>query len=1536
MCGLFTQKRITSLVKKSIESYIMRPLTRAGGSVWWLTAGWLILNSQYITTNVFYPKTNPINSHQAAINTSHTNNIEIFKQCINEQQLNLNCSSANYKPAIELAELTEVTAGDEGEKNDFILVAGIPKFEDFLSHESIYSFHYKVVQFGGVDLVNEHDEDGDTIEVSVAQLDEYFERDNNKGRIVIGTGEDTTELYIDGQAKAIYWYSLASDVCKRVGSIKPLISSKVLTPRTNTQFDSKAGYALGALWIQLQQETKDVHLKIRQQQDDEGNLVELRTYKGTLFKATWTQQTHEATVFFDFKSRANYTSQTSESQQVDTIISGENYQLTSVRILPKLDWRNQDPAHHANIFLDLSSIGPKKAREWELPEKCVGISPNSPNSTNQFGFPMLTDMISESHRFYMRSEITVTRQLKLVFDSDINFFLMDEWLYDNKLRMQTQGLKTKNLDLLLYGRTKEVFDLSKAYKCTNQLPANIDQPTFQSNFVEFWSDDTTMINSLFHLYYSPLSLWRLAERNLVNIELVSDVELAPKPRDKGEDKKNSTKRKSDPAKEFRSEIWRVTKPTASERLKWSYDMHFERFSQQDDQGNKLREWVVLDRIEIREPEIIGAGRVIEIDIVNYDWNQRDEKFVEKFLLPEGFGCKRTTVDDASSGGELVAKVNDELDVDIDNDHQLVYEATLELFELEENSQLGSASNVIRRKLPTLSGTFYRGHSLSLGGINLYSHLARIRMPDGSTKSTKQVFDRRRTVLYDIDRLKGVCKISFGQPTRWQLDFPLTKEAIANSASSKSFVEEQQSAVVSLDHQLIDQLFVGTEKQNFRLLNQYSLGNREFVTYEQFFDNIWLSDKISKPAMVIRKFHNIKGQHVRESQGKSGTSSSRLRDSVAVKVIVFNEKERDSLRAIFSINLLSARNIAPEEVLNAINVAQCYNDGSVQSDKSSASFVIEYRAQGSLAGEKYVSRQRIEQQFIVGLMKSTKILMTQFNGSPKVEFSLSSSIVRLHFNLLDAPSAFEYFRKKTQMSLDQELRVKSDFKLMADIRACSSWCDQLECVTMTFCFDHTCSIVSANQIDSNYNSSVYKLDYYLEQHAMRKQDCDYYYKADLKAPTLNKINALLDKTINQGQDQISLRQLSLFINQESVLPSRFYQINQNFASDNEQSSSFPEIPTSSENLQQSDKEELNAYKVFRLDTKINVAKLRELAKNENSRVFDMVEHAFGFSQCIDRCKSLDCLLVSFCGEISVCTMILGKNLDLRELEVKTMEQVDKNQTCSVSVKDITLKYTRFEHTQKPQKSKLELENYSAVECASLCDATNANTTAASANFTCLSFDSCTFYGGEQERNVCYLQQVHVMQDNFDREILKRKLNDAENREMFCEHYSKSQLADFERIPNSEVAKSSTVLRALDEEKCAYDCLQDDDCGAFEFCVDRTKQPSQSCYLIRNFESSSTSAVGVKLNQKEFNEKLKKVLSASKTCSVYTLRHEIEFYNFKGELLTEVEESLTLNEQLSHQTTIIWLLVTFGYLVIALVIGFVLQNVYHRFNSIFVSN
>lgn len=1367
--------------------------------------------------------------------------------------------------------VTQLNYMEEKKKQFFNSQISMPTFKDFVKNSQSYSIKYTISHvLTQLDTKNNNNNQQlpSFGQESELQVYEYYNLEENLGKLIIGTGHDTREVFINGAKKEMYSYSENTNNCKKLATLKALVdfgapSSEGLNP----EFNLAKMYGLAALWIQLSK-LEGIFLRITERHDLSGNKHEVRTYRAYKSSGNSVSNPTSISILVTFvskidkesKKRDRYIDDASSSKQK---LNNEGFYLDSIEFTPKRMRATPGSSFHKTT-IKVSSISHDSppANQWNLPDECMKLSPNTDEDTkndndnndnneksedekndkpskhvSSASFPKIMSLIREHDHFYMKSEITFSRTL---IGNSKRLFSMNEWLFNKNIRYKSNGLKS-SLDLIIYGQTKESFDISVPFKCSNKLP-QLDpyNLTPESNLIEFWSDDKTMIENLAHIYYGPVSLWYLAEKNLENVELVTSLDIAPKPL-AGDSKIN------DLGRDINIETWRVKSPP-SIKTKWSYDMYFERMSIMVD-GKKL-EWHVLQKIEIEEADTFGSGRKLEIDIINYDWNQKntEEKYLKNFLLPEGYGCKRS----AETLVEL-GKTYDDLQVNVDYDYWMSYEASLEMVDRIDDDELGSIT-LGKTMLPTLIGSYVRSNSFNLGPyVDVNVHFCRTRYLNGTMTSTKTVYDSFRTLIYQIDRLTGYCKIGSTTMRDTVLEFP----------------QDKSSTTIALSESLFSRLFLQTLERKFLPINRYNSPDGHFIsTYELNVPELKVLNTLAGgPVSIIRTYSHLNGTRISTRKDTKLDRSVKMHDQISVKVMMFDKSSPNALKAILNIKLSKIMNTLANEVIRVINVAQCYNDGNAISDRSSKTFVMEYHFSVHPDNWPTFDKGLMAQNFVKNLLTNAKILPTQLDGLPKVTYSRAKECLEVTFKMIEAPTAIEIFKRVPQSSFNEDLSIHAEVKLLPSLHECSKWCDHIECLAMSYCLDRTCRVINDVRL-----LKLGLFSYTMIDSMVQNQDCEYFFKSMTRSITLQNFADLTSLLVNDKHDEKQLFEYSLHTSYGiSINPTKFYEIKDNLdtAYENDFDNYF--------NNQDENDSKSKTYVVIEQNSMLETSKLESISGNQKLKT--TIGHTKGYAECLDFCESHNCYMFSFCKNDGSCTVIEGKGDSKQIMKSSLQTKLDQTDSCSVSMRDYRDKYTKFENTFEPKSSELSLEGYSDIECAALCEASDGGSDVT--KFNCLSFDSC-YYKDKQSDQLefkCFLQKLHVMMDQFDRNIFEPKwmdeqrdsTNQSDGKQYQCEHFSKTPLADFNRLANRRFLASDTIERGYPAEKCAVECHQDEECKAFEFCFDDEAQPSQSCYFIKTTKNLNSLS-----ELEEWGKELEKQLTPSKICSIYILKHQSELY------------------------------------------------------------
>ena len=379
-----------------------------------------------------------------------------------------------------------------------------------------------------------------------------------------------------------------------------------------------------------------------------------------------------------------------------------------------------------------------------------------------------------------------------------------------------------------------------------------------------------------------------------------------------------------------------------------------------------------------------------------------------------------------------------------------------------------------------------------------------------------------------------------------------------------------------------------------------------------------------------------------------------------------------------------------------------------------------------------------------------------------------------------------------------------------------------------------------------------------------------------------------------------------------------------------------------------------------------------------------------ADCLERCAlDVDCLMYAQCNGRQLNCLLVSPirptSSDARQeaeamrdslAKLKSVFKPAQNSTdghstslCDVYMRDHLLDYSKFEATFAPKSQEQKFDQLTAAECAALCHAAQTGPN------RCLSFDVCQreigskgASGSGQEMVVgpdemmvanpaqltsCFLQASHVSLNSFEQTILlpaseTEQRNTVDGKPVKCDHFSKMvSRANYKQIANRRLAKPmQAALRSDSLERCAIDCEQDDTCLAFEYCLNERRQPTQSCYLIRDTLPEVAQFIEFMQDDgqraKLVAQQLGSLLKVSRTCSVYVARRRaldeklntiLVEQNKRTKLnlleaasLSIVQQRKSLLPKTSH-----YILVFSLYLLVALVAGTVIQVIYLRASS-----
>lgn len=1422
-------------------------------------------------------------------------------------------------------------------RNDELTEADVqpPTFSDLIkesgSYSALYSVNHKV-------QVSEESQTSRTI------VHEDYDHKNNRGKIVItSSGKIETEVFIEGGAKKMFAYNAQLKLCKQISQLKSLVDLGPLMEPTEDaaefEFDKKFG--LSGLWTALAQQKST--LKIETQLDARGHKFEQRTYS---FRVKLPNKMKFTELQVELVFRAHDNNLMSSSWKLGDVkqrSQGAMF-LKQINVISRPPAKSSGGLSELNTYstsINVLDLG-RLYNKWDVPEPCKRLmsesswsptasswDPQAPrekqdNSNQQPGkdieFPQIDHLMSPTYQFHMKSEVSIRNLDPTELPK---FYMLDEWTHNNHLRVKLTSLgsvsKKQDFEFILYSLSQEVFDISTPYQCPLSLPNSGLARDSPSNLVAFWSDRTPLINHLSQTFYGPLSLWLLAQKNLDDAKLSSSIDIAPMPGDFKESAKDALAKLE---KELRSESWIVKLPVGKDKgdLNPTFDMTFAKWSRTNDDGS-TQEWRTLQSIKVNDR--IGNDQFeVFVDVVNYNYAPTSDDVVRRFALPLGWGCRRDELQFKD-----IAVDDFQLDSELDvTAHELTYEASLEVFDVYQPSK--------GRKLsPPISGTYYQGHASYK--LPLISHQARIKYPNGNTLATKTVFDTTKNLVYHIDRITGFCSISLDAETYWMLDFPLGEPDNSNKSA-------QQHESIILTSALFRDLFLDTPQSNkFSLVNQYSMEGGQLVetSYEYEYRHLFLSSNLEGPASVVRTYRARNGE--RPVILTSGKRPVRLHDLVSVRVLVFTP-DKSEVKGQLDIAMHHAPRVDLSQLLAETNIVQCFNDGDPNWDRQLASFTLEYPLDLEHKIYAYQRQAEIRDEFYEMMITKAGVTPLQLDGRARVEFESHDDIMRVHFNVLDIPPAHIYFNEVSESTIPDYREEITETKLVPSVVDCSRWCDQLNCIAMSHC-DATklCQIIREDAIDSL--QILGDRDKYLEwvTKLMADRQCTYYYRrSNRRAMNLERFTRMMDEEINSPRvpenehpDEQGLHVFSILVRGDPANPMRFAEEKDKFRWEHEDR----DRPSEGFDLSQVDaKDHLKSSSELVLATlkssaKLDLSKLSTFDQEQNAKYLSTV--VGGQDHCVEQCATYNCLLLHYNKRTRECGLIsLGpddeanKADDVDHLSKLKQLIVPAERECSVKIIDFLDKFSKFPTTMAPMNYGMKLEDVSAMECALMCQHGHEK---------CLSFDYCSVLNDRsgEPSSYCYLQKTHITLGTFDKSKLilpfsSKANNSKHDRQVNCDHYSKAVLEDFKRLRNRKLAtRLNVATRGVNAENCAIDCMEDEDCWAFEYCYNDFQKPAQACYFVRQRD------ILKQLDELDPDEqvdvdKFGKQLVESNKCSVYVPRRLVaetklgHGYHSLA-LLESVNEKLAPSQSKGFTQS---LPVIVFYLLMAVIAGAIIQFAY----------
>lgn len=1106
-----------------------------------------------------------------------------------------------------------------------------------------------------------------------------------------------------------------------------------------------------------------------------------------------------------------------------------------------------------------------------IPECYISLDANK--------FPHLSQLLAPQESMHVRSE--------LVTDSGATHrrLIAEEWIQmDGAFRVRTSGHLNSDHEYLLYSESREFFNLSAKSQC------DIYPPT-SSDLMADWMANTLMAMSRSGAPLGPLALYLLAEQPETVKEYTESSQL--------------TLRDiliESPAVEswYQFDHWLVTHQIDG---KFTYRLTFSR------EVDMSLDWVELRRVKAWFPEngMQEQAQTISMDIINYrQMSKRESIDLEEFLIPKGYGCRRNSL----AKGQLAKLSRDVIDFKFLSPVEFNYEASLETV---------NAEGKFETRPVVLTGWFGQcpnsWKQVQLG-TNVRVTNAHQHSFDGTSLSIQRVIsaassEGSRSQLRLLNKETGFCTIEY-DPT-----------IEANDLVVLDFGKSTVNGTIILRDNLLG--ILGRDLPEYQLIQYIGKSSKNnwisTVVYELRRSVFKLNEQISGPTSTIRTFERTPRQKSQDG--------FYYHSNVKIEVNVLG-------KARLTLRLKDIRSRECVDILDKISTENCYQSSLSASEaiqppvdgQSNQSRLRSFKLTFSVAGNQSLTLEEfrtneidLRRIFIEKLFSLPVDLKPAQIGNVHLTYSKTRANIQTIFNLAEPPSPIEYFvrysKKTTWMT-----RVVTHIMRLNSRYACSNWCESLNCLAFSYCYDRTCQILTLDSFRRT-GSSLNNLPRFLRENIMTADSCTYYFTPDGKLRgRLNKVvDFLTNQTNQQYQDKLngsltirvqlvgsSTKRLDLVPGEFAEITDETIDINKHYTIMTAHNSTYTNVRFA---------QELNPAKVQRLQF--------------GTQVKASVVQVTNKAGCLSACTwQSHCQLMSYCDQARICVLV-GNITDWPTFK-SVLDSAEPNTDCNIASEDYVLDYHQFTNTLKPRNQAMRTtRNLSLVECAAMCEMNLGSTG------DCLSFDFCIDYQQESSSDpasTCYLQSKHVIMDTFDETILnqqQQQINDeslsssSNSSNNICSHYSKSLLADFEIISGKRfIEKRSVMFNSIVAERCALICRKDDTCLSFEHCYSTDEQIYSSCYIHRRNETNEEGNTN--------NESIWDQLKDAKGCNVYIARHAAEEMSvIHGEKLSiggvaEVPNYDRPNIDHQYSRLIFDIFALIGSVFVAMVVGIVIHLVF----------
>lgn len=859
-------------------------------------------------------------------------------------------------------------------------------------------------------------------------------------------------------------------------------------------------------------------------------------------------------------------------------------------------------------------------------------------------------------------------------------------------------------------------------------------------------------------------------------------------------------------------------------------------------------WSVLEAIDVTE-----RSRKISIEVVNYRYDYQLTDLTQQFALPIGHGCDRSPA--------AVDKVSPVEDVfELDSAFVLWYDASLEI--VKQGEPLESSAHQL---LPTYSGRVIIVGRIGARHFDVVGQMSYMNYAQEATSKEfrKTVTTRSSSAKYDIDLSAGSCRLehldysSHSQVTPFVLEFP----------------NEDGHGVYSIQVPInARDKFWFNERVN-RITDRVVYGGYDCHIYEQSLDYLELSKELRGRAAVMRFFYADANMNVvRSIDGRS----IRKHDGMHTRVMLFDDETGSKLKAILNLSLYRLPS-STTDLLKLVSVAECFDDR--QTYRNMGSYKISY---------PQVEADNLADVFYEKLIDTFYIDLDQLDGKAQVSVNRQEEATEIHFNLWE-PSSLRSFTVYKEAKMHEQVEYAADSFPKANFESCFQLCQRFDCVAMSYCEkDQICKLITRDSMDREAGRIMYEIS-----QAQPNQGCLYFYRRVLdRLPlTLGNFSYILDQYVNSVRSSDQLDTLSLRIEDDnSIKPIKFEDMT-------EYTDDRPIAGLQIEEATYGEQED---------NYKLDLQKVEQLNKDKGTNFLVYETEAAFIQECVIECHKNDCIYLSHCKRGRTCTMIKNGS-DIHLLRTGARVGANKAEACAVMVKEFHHNYDLYNDTLAPPVSTKRLDDYTAAECAFACESDGDK---------CRSFDYCKFVGQATVKDTCLLQADHIAMENIQRDILGPSLQDDVNqiddKDVYCQHYSKSLLADFDQIPDRKFRghRWDQTTRGQSARQCAAICIQDE-CEAFEYCRYPDERQSgtmmQSCRFLRTDATIDT-------------------IENSHVCSIYNRKQSSKDESFEHTLQPDSLIDQKVDDEKLGAINYYWVYPI--YLFVAVVVGSLVQIVYAK--------